>query len=154
LPTRLPEKIQKQRWLKPKKTHDKASKRSMTGAEAAEQAADRAEKAAARPTVHNEDESDGEEGILVPGTPPGPQGAASLAAGESQGGTIITLSLRTPERLRGPPGLIPTITLSPEASPEAQVQLPASTAPARMDEGARKRRRVANKLYRDSQYEL
>jgi hypothetical protein len=35
LPTRLPEKIQKQRWLKPKKTYDKASKRSMTGAEAA-----------------------------------------------------------------------------------------------------------------------
>ena len=41
-----------------------------------------------------------------------------------------------------------------EASPEAQVQLPASTVPARMEEGARKRRRMANKIYRDSQYEL
>jgi hypothetical protein len=47
LPTRLPEKIQKARWLKPKKTHDRASRRSMTGAEAAEQAANKAEKAAA-----------------------------------------------------------------------------------------------------------
>jgi hypothetical protein len=45
LPTRLPEKIQKARWLKSKKTQ--ASRRSMTGAEAAEQTANRAEKAAA-----------------------------------------------------------------------------------------------------------
>ena len=44
LPTRLPEKIQKARWLKPKKTHNRASRRSLTGAEAAEQAANRAEK--------------------------------------------------------------------------------------------------------------
>jgi hypothetical protein len=71
----------------------------MTEAEAAKQAADRAEKAVARPIVRHKDESDGEEDILVPSTPPGPQGAAGLAAGESQGGTIITLSLRTPERL-------------------------------------------------------
>jgi hypothetical protein len=37
---------------------------------------------------------------------------------------------------------------------EAQVQPPASTAPARIEKGPRKRRRVLNKLYRDSQYEL
>ena len=47
LPTRLLEKIQKARWLKPKKTHDWASRRSMTGAEAAKQAANKVEKAAA-----------------------------------------------------------------------------------------------------------
>jgi hypothetical protein len=93
----------------------------MTGTEAAEQAANRAERAAARPIVHYENESDGEEGILVPGTPPGPQGAAGLVAGESHGGTTITLSLRTPDRLRGPPELVPTLAPSPEASPEAQV---------------------------------
>jgi hypothetical protein len=34
LPTRLPDKIKKSKWTKPKKSHDKASKRSMTGAEA------------------------------------------------------------------------------------------------------------------------
>jgi hypothetical protein len=50
--------------------------------------------------------------------------------------------------------LVPTLALSPEASPEAQIQLPTSIAPARMEEGARERRRMANKLYRDSQYEL
>ena len=77
-----------------------------------------------------------------------------LRSGKSQEGTTITLALRTPERLRGPPGLIPTLVLEPEASPEPQVQLPASTAPARMEEGARKRRRIANKLYRNSQYEF
>ena len=126
----------------------------MTGAEAAEKAADKAERAEARPIVHYQDESDGEEGILIPGTPPGPQGARGLISGESQGGTTITLSLRTPDRLRRPPGLIPTLAPEPEASPEAHVQLPASTAPARMEEGPQKRRRMANKLYRDSQYEL
>jgi hypothetical protein len=49
LPTRLPDKINKPKWAKPKKTHDKASKRLMTGAEAAEQAADKAERTATRP---------------------------------------------------------------------------------------------------------
>jgi hypothetical protein len=126
----------------------------MTGTEATEQAANRAERAAAQPFTPNKDESDGKEGILVPGTLPSPKGALSLVAGESQGGTTITLSLRTPDRLRASPDLVPALAPSPGASPEAQVQLPASTAPARMDEGARKRRRVANKLYRDSQYEL
>ena len=47
LPTHLPEKIQKARWLKPKKTYDQALKRSITDAEAAEQAANKAEKTAA-----------------------------------------------------------------------------------------------------------
>jgi hypothetical protein len=53
------EKIQKETWLKPKKTHGKASKRLMTGAEAAKQAADRAEKAEARSMVHYKDDSNG-----------------------------------------------------------------------------------------------
>jgi hypothetical protein len=106
----------------------------MTGAEAAKQAADRAEAAAARPIIYYNDESDEEEGILIPGTPPGLQAAPGVVAGESQGGTTITLSLRTPERLRGPPDLVPALAHEPEASPEAQG--------------------IANKLYRDSQYEL
>jgi hypothetical protein len=43
LPTRLPDKIKKPSWAKPKKPHDKAFKRLMTGAEAAKQTADKAE---------------------------------------------------------------------------------------------------------------
>jgi hypothetical protein len=113
LPTRLPDKINKPKWAKPKKTHDKASKRLMTGAETAEQAADKAERAATRPVTPQQDESDG--------------------------GGVIVVAIRTPERLRGPPNL---------------VLPPASTAPARIEDGARKRRRIANKRYTDSQYEL
>ena len=135
--------------MKPKKTHDRASKRSMTGAEAAEQAANRTEKAAARSVTPQQDKSDGDDGIIVPRTP--------LPMGESQGGTTITLALRTPERLHGSLNLIPSLASEPEDSPEPQVQLPASTAPARIEEGeegARKRRRRANRLYSGSQYEL
>jgi len=45
LSTRLPDKVQKTKRLKPKKSHDKASKGSMTGAEAAEQEVNKAERA-------------------------------------------------------------------------------------------------------------
>jgi hypothetical protein len=41
----------------------------MTGIEAAEQAASKAEKAAARPLTPQQDESDKDDGIIVPGTP-------------------------------------------------------------------------------------
>jgi hypothetical protein len=127
LPTRLPDKVKKPKWAKPKKSHDKASRRSMTGAEAAEQAANKAERAAARPVTPQQDESDEEGGVLAPDTPP--------TLGESQGGTTITLAIRTPERLQGPPDLVPTLALEPEDSPEPPVQPPASTAPARMGRG-------------------
>ena len=86
------------------------------------------------------------EDVIVPNTP--------RPAGELQGGTTIALAIRTPERLQGPPELIPTLASEPYGTPEAQVELPASTAPARMEQSPRKRRRVANKLYRDSWYEL
>lgn len=43
LPTRLPDKVKKSKWAKPRKPHGKASARSFTGAEAAEIAADKAE---------------------------------------------------------------------------------------------------------------
>ena len=82
----------------------------------------------------------------MPSTPP--------PAGESQGGTTIALAIRTPERFRGPPELILALPSESEGTPEAQVQPPASTAPARIEQGPQKRRRMANKLYRDSQYEL
>jgi hypothetical protein len=78
------------------------------------------------------------EDVIVPGTPP--------LAGESQGGTTMALAIRTPERLKGPPELIPALTLAPQATPEAQVGPLASTAPARIAQGLRKRSGVPNKL--------
>jgi hypothetical protein len=89
----------------------------MTGAEAAKQVADQAERAAARPVTSRQDESDGDDDILVPGTPPN----ASEIAGESQGGTSITLAIRTPERLRGPSDLVLQVASEPDSSPEPQV---------------------------------
>jgi hypothetical protein len=77
--------------------------------------------------------------------------------GESQRGPTITLALRTPERLHRSLNLVPSLAFEPEDSPEPQVQLPAFTAPARIEEGeegARKRRRRATQLYPSTQYEL
>ena len=127
----------------------------MTGAEAAEQAANRAEqaanraeKAAARSLTPEQDKINEDDSS---GTP--------LFIGESQGGTTITLALRTPERLHRSYNLVPSIASEAPDSSEPQAQPPASTAPARIEgespqKRPRKRRRMQNKLYRDSQYEL
>src|SRR3954453_16592117 len=85
LPTRLPDKVKKPKWAKPRKPPGKASGRSFTGAEAAEMAADKAEKSSKmpdrRPTREDSPEnSDGE--VIVPATPLRP----AQLAGESQGG--------------------------------------------------------------------
>ena len=128
LPTRLPDKIKKPSWEKPKKLHYKASKRSMTGAEAAKQAANKAEQVTSRPVLPQQEESDWEDGVVVPGTPPS-------TAGESRGGTTITLAIRTPERLQGSPDLTPTLTSESENSPEPRARPPAWPAQARMEEG-------------------
>src|SRR5271154_5982665 len=64
--------------------------------------------------------------VMVPATPPRPAGKAQLAE-ESQGGTTITLALRTPGQLRLGPDLIPRV--SPPRESEPAWQLPASTAP-------------------------
>ena len=118
--------MKKPKWAKPRKAHGKASGRSFTGAEAAEMAADKAEKNSKMPdrrlTRENSPESsDGE--VIVPATPPRPD----QLAGESQGGNTITLALRTPERLRLGPDLAPTVTPSGETEPAWQ--LPTSTGP-------------------------
>jgi hypothetical protein len=143
------QKVQKPKWAKPRKTHGKASARSLTGVEAAEKVADKVEKSnkvpgrqAARPDTPE----DSSKGVIISGTPP--------LAGESQGGITIALAIRTPERLKRPLELIPALASEPQGTPEAHVESPVSTAPARIEEGPRKRRRVPNKLYRDSQYEL
>ena len=130
LPTRLPDKVKKPKWAKPRKTYGKASARAYTGAEAAEIAANRAKQssnaAGKRPTRETTSENSSDEDVVVPGTPP-------RAAGESQGGTTITLALRTQERLRTEPDLAPPPKKQRQhASPSLSTiawQLPASTAP-------------------------
>jgi len=148
LPTRLPDKVKKPKWAKPRKPHGKASGRSFTGAEAAEMAADKAEKSSKipdrRPTREDSPESsDGE--VIVPATPPRP----ARLAGESQGGNTITLALRTPERLRLGPDLAPRVT--PPGETEPAWQLPASTAPPSLGqaEAGLKRKRQGTIRYKE-----
>ena len=65
----------------------------MTGAEAAKQAANKIERAATQPIISREDESDGDDSILVPSTTPG---ALGLNADESQGGNHYQPKLKDP----------------------------------------------------------
>ena len=123
LPTRLPDKIKKPKWAKPKKSHGKASARSFTGAEAAEIAANQAEQSNKIADIPQEDTpGDNNDEIMVPAISPRPAGQP-LVVGESQGGTTITLALRTPERLR----LEPPRGSQP-LERESALQPPASTA--------------------------
>jgi hypothetical protein len=110
--TRLLDKVKKPKWAKLRKSHGQASARSYTGPEAAEIAVNRAEQSSKVPGTEanqlNIPETTSDEDIIVPGT--------ALIRGESQGGTTITLAIRTPERLRGPPDLVPTLASEPEDS--------------------------------------
>ena len=148
LPTRLPDKVKKPKWAKPRKPHGKASGRSFTGAEAAEMAADKAEKSSKMPGRRSTREdspesSDGE--VIAPATPPRP----AQLAGESQGGNTITLALRTPEQLRLGPDLAPRVT--PPGETEPAWQLPASTAPPSLGqaEAGLKRKRQGTIRYKE-----
>jgi hypothetical protein len=76
--------VKKPKWAKSRKPHGKTSGQSFTGAEAAEMAADKAEKSSKmpdrRPTREDGPESsDGE--VIMLATPPRP----AQLAGESQG---------------------------------------------------------------------
>ena len=74
--------MKKPKWVKPRKPYGKASGRLFTKAEAAEMAADKAEKSSKIPDKHpiyedGPESSDGE--VIVPATPPRP----TRLAGES-----------------------------------------------------------------------
>ena len=88
--------------------------------------------------------SDGE--VMMPTTPLRPSGEAQLA-GKSQGGSTITLALRTPERLRPGPELAPRVS----SSQETEWQLPASTAPPSLGqvEAGLKRKREGTIRYKE-----
>jgi hypothetical protein len=93
--------------------------------------------------VSDTGESD-DEGILVPRTPPRP-------VTESQGGTAMTLIVRlSPEQVRRvpPTSPVPAASLFFRLFPEEPPLPPASTAPARLEEEGRgKRRRIHNGKY-------
>jgi hypothetical protein len=93
----------------------KVSASAYTGAEAAEIAANRAEKssraAGKRPARETTPEKSSDENVVVPGTP-------LRAAGKSQGGTTITLALRTLEHLRTGPDLAPKVAPTRVSFPE------------------------------------
>ena len=79
-------------------------------------ATDKAEKSSKIPnkySTHEDSPESGNSEIIVPTTPPRP----TRLAGESQEGHIITLALRTPERLRLEPDLAPKITPPEEIEP-------------------------------------
>jgi hypothetical protein len=86
LPARLPDKVKKPKWAKPRKIHGKASTLSFTEAEATKIATDKAEQGSKvtgkQPlrAANPENNNSGEE-VVVPATPLRP-------AGESQGGTL------------------------------------------------------------------
>src|SRR5438876_12006325 len=85
LPTRLPDKIKKPKWAKPRKSYGKASARSFTGAEAAEIAANQAEQSNKVACMPREDTPGGDDGgVMVPATPLRVADQARVA-GESQG---------------------------------------------------------------------
>jgi hypothetical protein len=129
LPTRLPDKIQKPKWAKPIKAHGKASARSLTGPEAAEKEADKAEIEARKQA---------QEGIteVVPNSP----GCPSTPPGRKRTRTLVE---RTPGKPPTPARAAPALPQSPEAS--SPPHLPPSTAPARLytGKGGRERKRTS-----------
>jgi hypothetical protein len=136
LPIGNPDPAPKRRVVQ-RKSHGKANARGLTGAELAEQAmvarerAERAERAAL------EEEEDGLQ--IVPNTPP-------RVAGESQGGTSITLAIRsTPER--------PCKVAPPSNPPPLSFLPPLSTAPPALGEATGKRKRTMTDRYREGREE-
>jgi hypothetical protein len=86
------------------------------------------------------------EDVIVPTTPP--------LVGEPQRGTTIALAIRTPERLQGPPELIPERASSPKVRLKVRYNLRHRLSLQGLDGVLGKSCRVANKLYTDSQYDL
>ena len=114
-----------------RKSHDKADAHGLIGAELAERAMvtrERAERAALM-----EEEEDSLQIIL--NTPP----HSPRLAGESQGGTTITLAIRSPQH--------PPPPLAPSFLP------PASTAPPILGDGTGKRKRTMTDRYREGREE-
>jgi hypothetical protein len=63
------------------------------------------------------------------------------------------LAVKTPERLQPRPDITPALEPSPETSLEL-TELPASTAPIKMEQEHSRRSRKPNTLYANNQYEM
>jgi hypothetical protein len=133
LPIGNPDPTPKRRVVQ-RKSHGKADARGLIGAELAERAMairERAQRAT--------EEDDGL--LIVPDTPP----QSPRVAGESQGGTSITLAIRsTPER--------PRQVTSPSNPPPSSLP-PPSTAPPALGEATGKRKRTMTDRYREGREE-
>jgi hypothetical protein len=88
---------------------------------------------------------DDDEDVLIPGTPP-------RLIGESQDGSTIILAYRpSPEQPRRPPPLRPKAPVIFRLFPEEPALPPASTAPPRLEEEGRgKRKRAHTDRYKDA----
>ena len=110
----------------------------MTGVEAAEKEADEVEKAAKRPTLARNEESDDQ--IIA-----GLSTSLGRLAGESQGGSTITVAS------------LPIRASSQKATPPLEhdpFMLSISSAPSRLEEGGRgKRKRMATARYEKAKAE-
>jgi len=129
LPIRLPDKVRKPKWAKPIKAHGKASARSLTGPEAAEKEADKAEMEAQKQAQEDTTE-------VVPNSP----GCPSTPPGRKRTHTLVE---RTPGKPPTPVRAAPALPQSPETSSSSH--LPPSTAPARLytGKGGRERKRTS-----------
>jgi hypothetical protein len=138
LPIDNPDPVRKPKFRK-KKDRGKADARGLSGFEVAALELKGREALARKEAIAISDtgESD-DEGIVVPGTPPG---TPPRLVGESQGGATMTLAVRpSPEQARRIPPPVPA------ASPF--FRLFPSTAPARPEEEGRgKRRRIHTDRY-------
>jgi hypothetical protein len=133
-----PDPVPKRHYTK-KRAHGKADARGLTAAELADRALAARERAERAGRVETPEESDDESLMLIPGTPP------RQIAGESQGGTTITIDLpiRTPER--------PRVATPP---PRAPSPLPlASTAPPTLGGSLGKRKRTITAKYKQGREE-
>lgn len=177
IPRTLPAPIPKPAWNRYAKAHDKVKKRMMTGTEAAVQDADKQETAMKRAEIigkkkaevgvddflHNRiaseedvdsDHSEVREVVFsIPISPPRattPEAESSSARKRS-----ITLVHRTPEKPRAVPvaPTTPSASIARESSPVISTppkptEIPASTAPARLD--GRPRREGKNAVYEEA----
>jgi hypothetical protein len=146
-PIGLPDAMLTQQFRK-KKIHGLTDARGLTGAELAAVELKKREALARAKRVATPDANEDEDtGLVLFTTPPRP-------AGESQGGTTISLALRpSPEQSRRRPAVPAPFQLFPRDDEEEfnPALLPASTAPPRLEEEGRvKRRRVHTNRYKDA----
>jgi hypothetical protein len=137
IPIGIPDAIPKKTWRK-KKNHGKANAPGLTAAEASDKDRKEREKRtriAGKTKATSEDvvEEDDDNGIYTRDSP-------TPRVGESQGGTTITVAPKIPMRLSPAPEY--SLSLSP-----VPLNLPPSTAPARLPEPGQKRKRAPTDRY-------